>query len=323
MKKILLNWVMALGAVALLTACNGNSDIVVEDGQILPTCTITQGVPLTGSQITVHVICTGGNVVIDQATVTVDGQVKSLDFDGASIDDYIGFLGLQDNTVYTVVMEAIIDGNTITKTINITTDDIPLDTIAPIITITGGTTSLVVGGAYTAPVVTATDDIDGDISGSVVVGGDVVDVNAVGTYTITYDVTDSSGNSATQRTHIVTVTAVPNNAPTCENFTVVVGIAGITSSNNTANVAPGSFTATGDLSLHINDVDSGDTLTTAYVGSGVLGGSLTIGSATVSGNNATIIAATGFGDAYIDYTVSDGTDTSAACRVTFTNLAGI
>lgn len=39
----------------------------------------------------------------------------------------------------------------------------------------------------------------------VIVGGDTVDTNTVGTYTITYDSRDSSGNSATRKTRTVTV----------------------------------------------------------------------------------------------------------------------
>lgn len=221
MKKTMHKLLLALGlgaSMMLFTACGGGntSDIAVEEGQVLPECSVTESMPLTDSQITVHVVCSGGNVTIDEATVTVDGQVKDLEFEGAGIDDYISFSDLQDNTAYTVVMEATVDGNTITESIEVTTGDIPLDTVPPVITLTGGTVSLVVGGTYTPPTVTATDDVDGDISASVVVGGDAVNVNAEGTYVVTYDVTDSSGNQAVQQTHTVTVTAAPpapNNPP--------------------------------------------------------------------------------------------------------------
>lgn len=52
----------------------------------------------------------------------------------------------------------------------------------------------------------ALDNYDGDISGLVVVGGDVLDPNTPGTYHLTYDVIDANGNSATQVTRTVVIT---------------------------------------------------------------------------------------------------------------------
>jgi hypothetical protein len=47
------------------------------------------------------------------------------------------------------------------------------------------------------------DDVDGPVD--VIVGGDTVDVNTIGRYTITYDATDTAGNSADQVTRRVEV----------------------------------------------------------------------------------------------------------------------
>lgn len=58
---------------------------------------------------------------------------------------------------------------------------------------------------YTDAGATASDNIDGDITGSIVVGGDTVNINATGTYTITYNVSDSSGNPAAPITRVVDV----------------------------------------------------------------------------------------------------------------------
>ena len=53
--------------------------------------------------------------------------------------------------------------------------------------------------------VAAEDECDGDLTDRIIVGGDVVDVTAKGSYTVTYEVKDSSGNSATAtRTYRVT-----------------------------------------------------------------------------------------------------------------------
>ena len=77
---------------------------------------------------------------------------------------------------------------------------------APIITLLGDTTiNILVGGEFTDPGATATDDEDGDLTANIVVGGDTVDVNTVGTYVITYNVSDAAGNAATQRTRTVIV----------------------------------------------------------------------------------------------------------------------
>ena len=82
------------------------------------------------------------------------------------------------------------------------------DTTPPVITLNGDATiDLTTGDAFTDPGATATDDVDGDISGSIVVGGDTVDTNTEGTYTITYNVSDAAGNAATQVTRTVNVNA--------------------------------------------------------------------------------------------------------------------
>jgi len=61
------------------------------------------------------------------------------------------------------------------------------------------------GDPFTDPGATAFDRPDGDITGSIVIGGDAVDTNSAGTYVITYDVQDSDGNAAPQQTRTVTV----------------------------------------------------------------------------------------------------------------------
>ncbi|AWX43532.1 hypothetical protein HME9304_00521 [Flagellimonas maritima] len=81
------------------------------------------------------------------------------------------------------------------------------DSEAPVITLTGdATVNLNVGDpAYVDAGATANDNVDGDISGSIVVGGDTVDTNVAGTYTITYNVSDAAGNPATEVTRTVNV----------------------------------------------------------------------------------------------------------------------
>lgn len=60
---------------------------------------------------------------------------------------------------------------------------------------------------WTDPGAAAQDEQDGNLTDSIVVGGDVVDTTKAGTYVITYNVTDSDGNPAVERTRTVTVEA--------------------------------------------------------------------------------------------------------------------
>jgi hypothetical protein len=82
------------------------------------------------------------------------------------------------------------------------------DTTPPVITLNGAATiNLTVGGTFTDPGAIATDNVDGDISANIVVGGDAVNTGAAGTYIITYNVSDAAGNAATQVTRTVIVAA--------------------------------------------------------------------------------------------------------------------
>ena len=93
-----------------------------------------------------------------------------------------------------------------TDTVTITVTR-PLDTVAPVITLRGASPVEVPQGAtYTDPGATASDDRDGDLSASIALGGDTVDTDTVGDYTLTYDVSDAAGNAAETVTRVVRVT---------------------------------------------------------------------------------------------------------------------
>jgi hypothetical protein len=98
----------------------------------------------------------------------------------------------------------------VTRTVNV----VAPDTTAPVITLNGSDPmNVALFNPYTEPSATAIDNIDGNISGSIVIGGDTVDIFTVGTYTVTYNVSDSSGNPATQVTRTVNVVAPDTTAP--------------------------------------------------------------------------------------------------------------
>lgn len=80
-----------------------------------------------------------------------------------------------------------------------------VDNTIPVISLIGNATEPVVAGnGYTDAGASATDDVDGVITGSIVTVNPV-DANTPATYTITYNVVDSSGNVAAQVTRTVVV----------------------------------------------------------------------------------------------------------------------
>jgi hypothetical protein len=93
------------------------------------------------------------------------------------------------------------------ETITITVVDPFIDVIPPVITLLGSTpVNIELGTAYVDAGATAVDNIDGDISASIVATS-TVDTNIVGTYTVTYTVSDAAGNPATPVVRTVNVTA--------------------------------------------------------------------------------------------------------------------
>ncbi|MBC1336449.1 DUF5011 domain-containing protein [Listeria booriae] len=138
------------------------------------------------------------------------------------------------------------DGNTTTKTITVTvtSNDAPV-IVASDQTIKKGKAFDVMAG------VSASDLEDGDVTGGITVTANDVDTNTVGTYHVTYSVTDSDGNTTTKT---ITVTITSNDAPTFTTSDVYLKVgdtfnpyAGITASD----------TEDGDLTDRI-DIDSSD-----------------------------------------------------------------
>ena len=88
-----------------------------------------------------------------------------------------------------------------------------IDSTAPLLTLMGSqSVALNVGDTFTDASATAMDNIDGDISSQIVTTG-TVNTAVAGTYTLTYNVSDASGNAAVAVTRNIVVTA-PAPAPT-------------------------------------------------------------------------------------------------------------
>ena len=70
------------------------------------------------------------------------------------------------------------------------------DVTAPVLNLIGASAvSVVQFSSYDELGAIAIDDRDGDISGNVLISGSV-DVNTIGSYTLTYNVADAAGNAA-------------------------------------------------------------------------------------------------------------------------------
>jgi hypothetical protein len=105
-------------------------------------------------------------------------------------------------------------GETEDYTVNITGGVV--DTTAPVITLLGSSTiNLEVGDSFSDPGATASDNIDGNLTSSIVVSGNV-NTAAAGTYTLNYNVSDAAGNAAAEVSRTVNVNEVAGDtqAPT-------------------------------------------------------------------------------------------------------------
>ena len=113
-----------------------------------------------------------------------------------------------------------------------------VDTTKPIITLIGESTiTLIEGTSYTDSGATALDNIDGDISSSIQINNPL-DTNLVGTYNITYNVSDSLGNIANQviRTVIVKAKPIIENTDTIAPSKPTLTTTPTTTTNNTQNI---------------------------------------------------------------------------------------
>jgi len=89
-----------------------------------------------------------------------------------------------------------------------------IDVFPPVIVLNATSPiTVVVNTPYVDPGATANDNLDGDITANIVANISAVNTAAVGSYLVTYNVTDATGNAACDATRIVNVVATPDNTP--------------------------------------------------------------------------------------------------------------
>ena len=140
-----------------------------------------------------------------------------------------------------------------------TTSTISADTTPPVISITGSASiTITEGDTYTDAGATATDDVSGDLTSSIVTTNPV-DTSTPGTYTVTYTVTDAAGNT-TSIGRMITVLA----APPGETYTINVTASNASNYTLSGSDRNGSVSGS-DPSVAIN---IGDTINFAVNASG-------------------------------------------------------
>jgi len=98
----------------------------------------------------------------------------------------------------------------------------PLDTTPPVITLNGNMAiNVALGSTYVDAGATATDDVDGNLTSSIVTVNSV-NTAVLGTYTVTYNVTDLSGNAATEVVRTVIVSPVVTKSKTVKNLLILM-----------------------------------------------------------------------------------------------------
>jgi hypothetical protein len=184
---------------------------------------------------------------VASSTDAVDGNLSSfVTIDSSSVDT---------STIGTYFVDydvTDLSGNTNHKVLTVNVVDVDV----PIITLLGSTPVYVeVGTTYTDAGATATDNVDGDLTSSIITTGLPVNTSALGTTTVSYNVSDSSLNPAGTVTREVVVrdTIAPVLTLTgASSYSILVGGSysepGYTASDNfDATVNNGSVVVTGSV----------------------------------------------------------------------------
>lgn len=132
-------------------------------------------------------------IEVDSDVIHVCPNQEIPDFDYKAIDGYDGDITsrVEKNVMEDEVILSVSDLSNNTSTLSIKVDRV--DSISPVINLKGNSIMyLDYGNKYIEPGYTVSDNCDIDLGNKVVVSGNVG--RDIGTYVLTYEVTDSSGN---------------------------------------------------------------------------------------------------------------------------------
>ncbi len=224
----------------------------------------------------------------------------------------------------------------------------PVDTVAPVITVTGNNpVTVYVGTAYVDEGATAVDEVDGTVNVSAINGSDEIDTSEVSIHTVTYTASDAAGNTSTATRTVNVVNAPDTVAPvitvTGNNpVTVYVGTAYVDEGATAVDDVDGIVTATAINNSHIIDTSAVSIHTVTYSASDAVGNTSTATRTVnvvitpdveapvitlIGGNTQILDVHTGGGTApqYQDpgYSVTDNRDTNVTVNVTGTVNMGV
>ena len=112
------------------------------------------------------------------------------------------------------------------------------DTIAPVITLNGAASmDIALNSTFTDPGATAQDNVDGNITASIVKTGSVNTASA-GTYVLRYNVKDKAGNAATE---VIRTVRVASQTLSCVKATNYQHVAAARAYQKTVNYLPTAF----------------------------------------------------------------------------------
>ena len=173
---------------------------------------VTRTVTVSDTTIPVITLLGSANVTVECGSAYTDAGATAVDACDGNITGSIDTNSDVDTATpgtYSVTYDAQDSSNN--AAVQVVRTVVVSDTTAPVLTLNGDASVTVeCGGTYTDAGAGATDSCDGDLTNSVVVGGDTVDVTSPGTYTVTYSVADSAGNTDEEvRTVIVSDTTDP------------------------------------------------------------------------------------------------------------------
>ncbi|MCF6325343.1 MAG: DUF5011 domain-containing protein [Gammaproteobacteria bacterium] len=216
----------------------------------------------------------------DPQTITLGGTYSELG--AAATDNFDGDISGNITTDISAVNTAIAGSYNVTynvsdragnaaieviRTVNVA--EVVIDDIAPEITLTGRNPQMIIAGnTYTELGATATDNVDGDISGNIIIDASAVNTAIAGSYNVTYNVSDAVGNEAIEVIRTINITA------TVDNISPVISLTG----NNPQTITVGStYTELGATATDNVDGDiSGNIITDAAAVNSAIAGSYNV-----------------------------------------------
>ncbi|MDO8751927.1 MAG: DUF5011 domain-containing protein, partial [Candidatus Wolfebacteria bacterium] len=177
----------------------------VSDSSGNPAVEITRIVQVRDTIAPVITLVGNSSVTAERGSLYVDAGATAEDnFEGSLVPAVTGTVDTDTPGTYTIrynVSDS--SGNAASE---VTREIIVADTIIPTIVLEGVSPQIIeFGDGYIELGATANDTYDGDITANIVIDASAVNTNALGSYTVRYNVTDSSNNTANEVTRAVEV----------------------------------------------------------------------------------------------------------------------